>query len=46
MWNTDEGKTCPLNHQRKPSVVRKRDTIIDSDPGTTATGGTQTLGHK
>ena len=46
MWNTDEGKTCPNNRQKKSTVVRKRETTIDSDSGTTATGGTQIFGQK
>jgi hypothetical protein len=46
MWNTDEGKTCPNNRQKKSTVVRKRETTIDSDSGTTSTGGTQIFGQK
>jgi hypothetical protein len=47
MWNTDEGRTCAPNRLKKSTVVRKRETTIDSDSGTsTSTGGTQIFGQK
>lgn len=46
MWNTDEGKTCAPNRQKKSTVIRKREATIDSDSGTTSTGGTQIFGQK
>lgn len=46
MWNTEEGKTCAPNRLKKSSVIRKRETTIDSDSTTTSTGGTVIFGQK
>lgn len=46
MWNTEEGKTCAPNRLKKSTVVRKRETTIDSDSTDTSTGGTVVFGQK